>query len=281
MNRVCVVGAGQMGTGIAIVAARAGCHVTLLDSFPESLARSRKFVESWAARETAKGADFKNFLTSFNFEIFEKSAAVESAGIVVEAVPETLELKKSIIQKIDRQLKSPESIIASNTSSISITKLATGATRPDRVVGLHFMNPVPVMPLVEVVRGLQTSDETLAASVAFCKQISKDPAVSLDRPGFVANRLLMPYINEAIFALQEGVASREDIDKIMKLGTNVPMGPLTLADFIGLDTCLSIMRVLCEDFADSKYRPSPLLVQMVDAGRLGRKSGQGFYPYKK
>merc|ERR1712046_570513 len=173
------------------------------------------------------------------------------------------------------------SVLASNTSSISITKLAAIVERPERVIGMHFMNPVPVMKLVEVIRGLATSEDTLEQTYALCGAMKKDPAMSEDRPGFVANRLLMPYINEAIFALQDGISSAEDIDKIMKLGTGVPMGPLTLADFIGLDTCLSIMRVLHEELGDSKYRPSPLLVNYVNAGRLGKKSGQGFYDYRK
>lgn len=281
VKRVCVIGAGQMGTGIAIVAARHGnCKVTLIDKFSESLEKSEKFLASWVAKENAKGRESGNLLNLITFEKLE-SADFSDAQISIEAVPEDFQLKREILEKIDRSMTQPKSIIATNTSSISITKLAASTLRPERVVGLHFMNPVPVMPLVEVIRGLATSDETLENSLAFCRQINKDPAVSLDRPGFIANRLLMPYINEAIFSFQDGVASRDDIDKIMKLGTNVPMGPLALADFIGLDTCLSIMRVLHTEFGDSKYRPAPLLVQMVDAGRLGKKTGFGFYTYQK
>lgn len=276
-----MVGAGQMGTGIAIVAARHGnCNVTLVDKFGESLEKSRKFLTSWVAKEKAKGNNAENILSLINFEKFEVADFTESQ-VVIEAVPEDLFLKGEVLAHVDKMIKSPDAIIATNTSSISITKLAATTAHPERVVGLHFMNPVPVMPLVEVIRGLQTSDATLQASIAFCKLLNKDPAVSLDRPGFIANRLLMPYINEAILSLQDGVATRDDIDKIMKLGTNVPMGPLALADFIGLDTCLSIMRVLHSEFADSKYRPAPLLVQMVDAGKLGKKTLCGFYSYKK
>ena len=284
IKRVCVLGAGQMGTGIGIVAANKGnCQVSILDKFPDSLERSRNFFYAWVAKEVSKGRlnDEKSLLTKIDFRLLEDShEKLKQSQLIVEAVPEDFALKSDVIKFVDKVATDSETIIASNTSSISITKLAAVTNDPSRVIGLHFMNPVPVMDLVEVIRGLRTSQQVLDRSVAFCSQIKKEPAVALDRPGFVANRILMPYINEAIFTLQEGISSKEDIDKIMKLGTNVPMGPLTLADFIGLDTCLSIIRVLHEQLGDSKYRPAPLLIQMVDAGRLGKKVGQGFYEYK-
>jgi 3-hydroxybutyryl-CoA dehydrogenase len=205
-------------------------------------------------------------------------ADLADCDLAIEAVTEKESLKLDIFKKLDEIVK-PEAILASNTSSIPITRIASVTKRPEKVIGMHFMNPVPVMMLVEVIRGLATSEETFEAIGALVEKLGKEMAVSADYPGFIVNRILIPMINEAAFALFEGVASAEDIDKGMKLGTNQPMGPLTLADFIGLDTCLAIMEVLYEGFKDSKYRPCPLLVKMVEAGRLGRKSGQGFYNY--
>jgi 3-hydroxybutyryl-CoA dehydrogenase len=281
-----VIGCGQMGTGIAIVAARkAGLEVFAFDGFDESIERSRKFVEGWAAKEVSKGrmgeSDSKDLQAKIHYGNIGSAsalAAVPSLDFVVEAVSEELEIKRSIFQKLMEGGLRTDAVLGSNTSSISITKLAGGLERPERFIGMHFMNPVPVMPLVEVIRGLRTDDVTHATTLELCTRMGKDPATSKDRPGFVANRILMQNINAAIFCLQDDVATKEDIDKIMKLGTNVPMGPLALADFIGLDTCLSIMRVLHENLGDS-FRPAPLLVNYVEAGWYGKKTKRGFYAY--
>jgi len=288
VKRLGVVGCGQMGTGIAIVAARhAQIEVVGLDAFPASLERSRKFVEDWSQKEAKKGrmtdADVEAFLGRFSFLDLAESASMKAEvpklDFIVEAVSESLDTKQACFDALLAAGMSDETILASNTSSISITKLAAKVPRPERVIGMHFMNPVPVMPLVEVIRGLRTDEKTLSLTLELCKAMKKEHSTSEDRPGFIANRILMPYINEAVFALQDGVGTAEDIDKTLKLGTNVPMGPLTLADFIGLDTCLSIMQVLHRDLGDSKYRPAPLLVNYVEAGWLGKKSKRGFYDY--
>ena len=280
ISSVGVLGAGQMGSGIAHVAAAAGLSVVVVDVGSGPLEKSRATIDRNLEREVAKGKrtteEKRSALGRLDFSS-ERSKLARS-DIVIEAVIEDEALKKQAFAELDSLLP-PASILASNTSSISITRLAAATKRPDRCIGMHFMNPVPVMGLVEIIRGIATSDATAQAVEALAKRFGKTPISCNDYPGFVSNRVLMPMINEAIETLREGVAAREAIDGIMKLGMNHPMGPLELADFIGLDTCLAILRVLHEGFGDPKYRPSPLLVRMVDAGWLGRKSGKGFYEY--
>ena len=275
-----VVGAGTMGNGIAQVAARAGYDVVIRDVAENFLARGMAAIDRSLQRDVDKNrltADEKQSIQA-RIRTTTELAEMREAIIVVEAVTENFAVKAEVFKALD-QIAGPGAIIASNTSSISITKLAAVTNRADRVIGMHFMNPVPVMKLVEIIRGAATSDETYQAVHQLTEKLGKIPLECHDSPGFISNRVLMPMINEAIFALYEGVASRESIDGIMKLGMNHPMGPLTLADFIGLDVCLAIMIVLHDGFGDSKYRPCPLLKRYVDAGWLGRKSGKGFYEY--
>ena len=280
ISSVGVLGAGQMGSGIAHVAAAAGIPVVVVDVGPAPLEKARATIDRNLEREVAKSkrrAEEKRAALE-RLEFSSDRSRLAHSDIVIEAVVENESVKKEAFRELDALLP-PRSILASNTSSISITRIATATKRPDRCIGMHFMNPVPVMGLVEIIRGLATSDETAQTVETLARRLGKTPISCNDYPGFVSNRVLMPMINEAIETLREGVAAREAIDGIMKLGMNHPMGPLELADFIGLDTCLAILRVLQEGFGDPKYRPSPLLVRMVDAGWLGRKSGKGFYEY--
>lgn len=275
-----VLGAGQMGSGIAHVLAQQGIEVVLFDIAEAQLATALSGIEKNLERQARKGQLESAAIPAIMGRIRTTQAMEDLADcdLAIEAVTEKEALKLEIFRKLDAVVKK-DAILASNTSSIPITRIAAVTGRPDKVIGMHFMNPVPVMQLVEVIRGLATSDETFAATTALVARLGKETAVSADYPGFIVNRILIPMINEAAFALFEGIATVEDIDKGMKLGTNQPMGPLTLADFIGLDTCLAIMNVLHEGFKDSKYRPCPLLVKMVEAGYLGRKTGRGFYAY--
>jgi 3-hydroxybutyryl-CoA dehydrogenase len=275
-----VLGAGQMGSGIAQTAAQCGIQVVLCDINQESAdkakgkiaAQLKKLVEKQKMSESDASATLARIQPAGSMEAFSTS------GLVVEAVTENPKTKFEIFKKLDAVCK-PDAILASNTSSISITEIAAQTRRPEKVAGMHFMNPVPIMKLVEGIRGLQTSDETFKTVRAVSEAMGKTFVEARDMPGFCVNRILMPMINEAVTALHEGVASIEDIDNAMKLGTNQPMGPLTLADFIGLDTCLAIMEVLHQGLGDSKYRPSPLLRKYVAAGWLGKKTGRGFYRY--
>ena len=281
MSRVAVVGAGTMGNGIAHVFAQHGWETVLVDVARDPLTSALKTIETNIARLVKKGAVSREqgaetvgrIRTSTLFD------DIKTADFVVEAATENPEIKFKIFRDLDR-LALPGAILASNTSSISITTLAAQTKRPAQVIGMHFMNPAPVMALVEVVRGLQTSDHTTAKTVEIAKALGKTPVEVHDSPGFVSNRVLLPMINEAIFCLMEGVATPEAIDQVMKLGMSHPMGPLALADLIGLDTCLAILEVMHAGLGDDKYRPAPLLRKMVAAGRLGRKSGQGFYAYR-
>jgi len=282
MKRIGVVGAGQMGSGIAHVAALAGYEVLLFDVAASPLEKALAAIGSNLQRQADKGVVETATAAAALSRIRTTSSLEEmsASDFVIEAVPEKKELKLELFGKLDRIL-SPGVILASNTSSISITLLAAATGRPERVVGMHFMNPVPVMQLVEVIRALTTSEETFAATLQLAAKLGKEVAVAQDYPGFIVNRVLIPMINEAIFAHFEGVGTVADIDKAMQLGTHQPMGPFALADFIGLDTVLAIMEVLYDGFKDAKYRPCPLLVKKVEAGHFGRKSGRGFYDYVK
>ena len=275
-----VVGAGTMGNGIAQVSARAGLSVVLHDVTDEYLSRGISTIEKSLQRDVDKqrlDLDEKARIVS-RIKPTTNLADLSGVDFVVEAITEDLVVKSDIFRRLDSTVR-PDVILSSNTSSISITRLAAVTSRPDRFIGMHFMNPVPVMKLVEIIRGLATSDETFAATRALAERFGKTAVEVNDAPGFVSNRVLMPMINEAVFALYEGVGTAEAIDEVMKLGMNHPLGPLQLADLIGLDVCLAIMNVLFDGFNDSKYRPCPLLKKYVDAGWLGKKSGRGFYRY--
>jgi len=274
---VCVVGAGQMGSGIAQVAAVAGYDVTLVDVAPKQLDRARSSIEGSLAKLVEKGRVEADAAEAALGRI-QTAGEPGPADLAIEAATEDVDLKLRIFADLDRAA-GHGAVLASNTSSIPITRLAAVTSRPERVVGMHFMNPVPLMPLVELIRGLETSDEAAAAVRAAAERMGKTVAESRDFPGFIANRILLPMINEAVYCLMEGVGDRESIDTVMKLGMSHPLGPLQLADLIGLDTCLAIMEVLHDGLGDSKYRPCPLLRSYVEAGRLGRKSGRGFYEY--
>lgn len=282
MENIAVIGAGTMGNGIAHVAAASGFTVTLIDVRDDLLQRALSTISANLQRGVDKGrmAGSDKQATLDRIRTTTDLQAAAASDLAVEAIVEVLAAKEDLFRKLDG-IMAERCILASNTSSISITRLAAATRRPDKVIGMHFMNPVPVMPLVEVIRGLATSDETYKRVDDLARRMGKTPLEANDSPGFVSNRVLMPMINEAVFALYEKVATPEAIDGVMKLGMNHPMGPLQLADFIGLDVCLDILHVLQEGFGDPKYRPCPLLVKMVDAGWLGKKSGRGFYEYRK
>jgi len=280
LKTIGVVGSGQMGRGIAQVAAQGGLSVLLHDQDAAALQAAAAFIESSLKRQVEKGAlpEAARAAAIARIRPIAESGPLADADFVIEAVSESLAVKARVFAALDGACR-PEVILASNTSSLPITKIASATRRPDRVVGMHFMNPVPVMELVEIVAGQATSAATLETTRGLAKSLGKTPVVAQDYPGFISNRILMPMINEAIYALYEGAGRRDDIDTVMRLGMRHPMGPLALADFIGLDTCLAILEILHDGFGDPKYRPCPLLRRMVDAGHLGKKSGRGFYDY--
>ncbi len=280
VKKIMVIGAGQMGSGIAQVCAQAGFAVILNDVKEEFAQRGKagigKNLERQVSKERITAEDMEGTLSRITLSTSLADAA--EADLVIEAAVENMEIKTSIFKQLD-EIAPPHTILASNTSSLPITEIGAVTNRPEKVIGMHFMNPVPVMKLVEIIRGLATADEVYETVESVAKTLNKVPVEVNDAPGFVANRILLPMINEAIFALQEGIATKEGIDEVMKLGMNHPMGPLTLADFIGLDTCLSIMEILHEGLGEDKYRPCPLLRKYVKAGWLGKKTGRGFYEY--
>ena len=280
IKKIMVIGAGQMGGGIAQVAAQAGLQVVLNDIDAAFIDKRVAFIDKTLTRNVEKGRITEDEKQAALARLIPSTNLQDAADVdfVVEAAIEDMAIKEQIFRKLD-EIARPGVILATNTSSLPITEIAAVTSRPESVIGMHFMNPVPVMTLVEIIRGIATSDEVYQAVEDLAKAMGKTPVEVNDYPGFIANRLLMPMINEAIYCVYEGVAEPEAIDQVMKLGLNHPMGPLVLADFIGLDTCLAIMEVLYEGFADSKYRPCPLLRKMVKAGWLGKKSGQGFYAY--
>jgi 3-hydroxybutyryl-CoA dehydrogenase len=278
IEKIQVVGAGQMGSGIAQVAAQAGLAVHLADVEQEMIEKGLETIKKNLTRSVEKERISQEEMDEAMGRIESGTEYAQDADLAIEAAPETMEIKTEVFQALDEQLKE-EAILASNTSSLSITRLGAQTNRPEKFIGMHFFNPVPALKLVEIIRGIETSDETYEAVRELAERLEKTPVEVQDFPGFAVNRVLVPMINEAVYCVMEGVAEPEDVDTAMKLGTNQPMGPLELADLIGLDTCLHVMQVLHEGFGDTKYRPCPLLKRYVAAGRLGRKSGRGVFEY--